>query len=502
LTWVGSHDNLPNILTTVRVLHGLTQGTTLGRSVGGAMTLSVLAHYITTGDVIDPDMSSEESRMFIASAMLDVLTDSTEAGISALLGRLTILRGQDWLGAEARERVRTITGMTDLIPQYRAFRQHFLSEGEFAGWETASVEQRRQIEAIASFARSVILANAFDRPLRYSAGFRAAESTYQAMHQADIEAGRLSDFCATLETALRQLRGDRGLPPNYLDDCRLASSLVDRSADDSVRETLRRDLLSAGGRRELQAGIEEESVDANMRVEWLVQQGDDANGGRIGEVLAVMLPQVHHTAPDTVTIDAAPFIVGLNTLIDSQSARRREYLLAALAVVRRFFPESGGYSTVRGFVDGEFRELNWAVSDEDRQLLRQFLRSLESRLGSSQEHSDILLPVLESAICAVGAAGLLSSHLIPEVGESPDLQLGLGTTSATLAGAGCTALIGHYLWPAITNDVHNRYVWEGLTGLGGGLVAGGLYFLLSFLLRGEGSGPGIGIRFPVDPYGP
>jgi len=111
------------------------------------------------------------------------------------------------------------------------------------------------------------------------------------------------------------------------------------------------------------------------------------------------------------------------------------------------------------------------------------------------------LPILEGLVCAVGAAGLLSSHLIPEVGEIPDLQLGLGTASATLAGAGCTSLIGHFLWPEISNDVHNRYLWDGLTGLAGGVIAGGLYFLLSFLLGGEG-GTNPGMRFPVDPYGP
>ena len=142
------------------------------------------------------------------------------------------------------------------------------------------------------------------------------------------------------------------------------------------------------------------------------------------------------------------------------------------------------------------------MSEEDRALLRQFRRSLESRVEISHDQSDLILPIVEGAVCAIGVAGLLSSHLIPELGESPDLQLGLGTGSATLAGAGCTSLLGHFLWPAITNDVHNRYLWEGLTGLGGGIVAGGLYFLLSFFLRGDNMSPEPGMRFPVDPFGP
>ena len=167
--------------------------------------------------------------------------------------------------------------------------------------------------------------------------------------------------------------------------------------------------------------------------------------------------------------------------------------------MRRFFPE-GGFPAVRGFVAGEFRDLNWHLSSEDQGLLQQFRRSLENRLDSSQDQSDVALPIIEAGMCAVGAAGLLSSHLIPEVADSPDLQLGLGTASATLAGGGCSALLGHFLWPEITDDIHNRYIWEGLTGLGGALIAGTIYFLVGFLQRD--SGPGLDGRFPVDPYGP
>jgi hypothetical protein len=205
---------------------------------------------------------------------------------------------------------------------------------------------------------------------------------------------------------------------------------------------------------------------------------------------------------ESLGLEVAPLIVELNAMIDAQATRRREFILATLAVMRRFFPEGDELPSVRIFQDGEFQEIAWQFSDEDRALLRQFRRSLEGRIEVSQDQSDLILPILEGAVCAIGAAGILGSHLIPEVGENPDLQLGLGTASTALAGAGCTSLLGHFLWPAITNDVHNRYLWEGLTGLGGAIVAGGLYFLLSFFLRGEGSTTGPGARFPVDPFGP
>lgn len=508
LTWAGSHGNLSTVLTTMRVLQNLSQTTRLGSTDGGAMTLAVVAHYITTGQGFDPSLTGEEGQRVIVSALLDILTDSAESALSSLLGRLSLLRSQDWLNAEARERVRSIIEMVDLVPAYRNFRQNFLDEGDFTRWSELSPERRGQVAAIAEFARDVVLDNAFDRPLRYSDEFRSAEAAYTALHQADILAGRRPDFCGALETALTQLRGDRGLPRNFLNDCRLASRLVDAPASEAVRETLRSDVLSSAGLRELQRSVESESSAANMSIAWLTEQGDAHTSGRIGEVLSPLLEQTNYLAPERegeepqLGLNVVQLVMALNRMIDGESTRRREYIIATLALVRHFFPASGEFPPVRAFVDGEFLEVAWDISEEDRELLTQFLNRTESRIERSQDSSDLVLPILEGALCAVGAAGALTAHLVPQIGENPDLQLGIGTASVGIGGAGCSALLGHFLWPTVTNDVHNRYLWEGLTGLGGAIVAGGLYFLISFLTRGEGSNPDGGIRFPVDPFGP
>ncbi len=130
------------------------------------------------------------------------------------------------------------------------------------------------------------------------------------------------------------------------------------------------------------------------------------------------------------------------------------------------------------------------------------IRSIEGRLGSSEAGTDVWLPILEGTVCALGVAGVVLSETLPQIRDDADLRLGLGTASSGLTGLGCASLAGHFLWPAVAPDaVHNSYLWDGLTGLGGALIGGGLYLLISLL--GGGQNPPMGSpRFPVDEYGP
>jgi len=507
LTWVGTHGNLPEVLQTLRVVHSLTYGTHLARSPGVLTVLSILSNYIVSGEGPNGE-SSEASRNTLASGLLDMLTDSPEAGLTSLLGRLSVLRSQDWLSSEARERVRWISEISDLSPRYRTMRRHFLEESSFTNWSGLTEDRRHQVGAIADFARGVILAEAFDQPLRFSDDFRAAEAAYQAIYSAEIAEGTRPDFCAVLEDALRELRGSRGLPTRFLADCRLASRLIDLNPEQAARISLTEEFLNETGRRRLQEAIAPESSSANMRVSWLMQQGDADSGGRIGEVLGLLADRVGVRQPAAegesvqLTVDAVQFIVEMNALIDSQSTHRREYLLSGLALVRSLFPAHGEARPVRVFLNGEFQEVSWHLSAEDRRILNEYATRLESRLELSHGESDLLLPILEGAVCAVGTAGLLSAQLVPELSRDHDLQLGLGTASAGVGGAGCAALAGHFLWPELTGDVHNSYLWDGLTGLGGAVVGAGIYLLLNFLGASGVTPPGGSPRFPVDEFGP
>jgi len=509
LTWVASHRNLPALLQTLRITQHMIRGTDLVSSDSSARIFFIIANYVATGEVRAPGSEGEVmDRAQLANGLLDIFTDSSDRGLTDFLGRLTVMRGQDWLGTEARERLRWVVDVMDFGPQHRTFRRHFINEAEYANFESLPPDRRRQLQAITNFCRELIVAQALGRPLRYSRSFLEANEAYQAIYQTQLESGMRLDFCTSMEDALRELRGDRGLPPRFVEDCREALRLVELPREDAARESLRAQLLGEEGLARMQESIASESSDANMTVDWLVRQVGRAEGGRIGEVFRILLDHADFIAPaeeggaPSVTRDVAAFQLDLTTLIDGQTLNRREYILSALALLRTAFGSAGNPPALRVFWEGEHREASWQFSGEALQDLRRLSVSVNSRLVRSEAASDLWLPILEGSVCALGAAGLALSHTLPQVTEDHDLQLSLGATSAGLAGAGCSSLIGHFLWPEVAPDsVHNAYLWDGLTGLGGAVLGAGLYLLISLLTGGQGPGM-TPSRFPVDEFGP
>lgn len=508
LTWVASHPNLPEVLETLRITQSLLRGNELGVYESATRIFFFIANYVATGEARSMGVEGEVlDRSVVASGLLETFTDSGDRTLTDFMGRLTYLRGQDWLSPEARERLRWVVDVMDFGPQYRSFRRHFISEEEYARFDSLPEERREQLQAITNFCRQTVVAHGLGQPMRFSRAFLAANSAYQALYAGELEAGTRLDFCTSVEDALRELRGDRGLPPAFMEECHQALRLIDMPPAEAVRESLRASLLSTSGTRRLQDSIAEESEDANMTVEWLARQGDE-EGGRIGQVADVLLRHLQvrvseeeGVAPE-ISLDVTSVAVELNLLIDAQTVRRREYILAALALLRTLFGTDGEGLDQRVFAGGEYREISWTLTASRRGELAGLIRSIDGRLGSSEAGTDIWLPILEGAVCAVGVAGLALSETLPQIRDDRELRLGLGTASAGLTGLGCASLAGHWLWPAVAPDaVHNSYLWDGLTGLGGALIGGGLYLLISLL--GGGQTPPMGSpRFPVDEYGP
>lgn len=506
LTWVASHPNLPEILQTLRITQSLLRGNELGVYASATQIFFYVANYIATGEARN-SRGELIDHAAMANGLLETFTDSGDRTLTDFVGRLSFLRGQDWLGAEARERLRGVVDLMDFGPRYRAFRRHFINEEEYARFDSLPRERQEQLQAITNFCREMVVAHALEQPVRFSRAFLAANAAYQTLYAAELSDGTRLDFCTSVEDALRELRGDRGVPPVFMEECHQALRLIDMPVADAVRESLRASLLSASGTRRLQESIAEESEDANMTVEWLGRQGDE-EGGRIGQVadillrhLQVRVPEEEGVAPE-ISIDVTSAAVEINLLIDAQTVRRREYILAALALLRTLFRTDGAGLDQRVFAGGEYRELSWTLTASRRGELAGLIRSIEGRLGSSEAGTDIWLPILEGTVCALGVAGVVLSETLPQIRDDADLRLGLGTASSGLTGLGCAALGGHFLWPAVAPDsVHNSYLWDGLTGLGGSLVGAGLYLLISLLAGGQ-TPPMGSPRFPVDEYGP
>lgn len=506
LTWVASHPNLPEILQTLRITQSLLRGNELGVYASATQIFFYVANYIATGEARN-SRGELIDHAAMANGLLETFTDSGDRTLTDFVGRLSFLRGQDWLGAEARERLRGVVDLMDFGPRYRAFRRHFISEEEYARFDSLPRERQEILQAITNFCREMVVAHALEQPVRFSRAFLAANAAYQTLYASELSEGTRLDFCTSVEDALGELRGDRGLPPAFMEECHQALRLIDMPPADAVRESLSASLLSASGMRRLQESISSESDDANMTVEWLRRQGDE-EGGRIGEIAQVLLRHLQVRVPEDesgtpeISLDVTSAAVELNLLIDSQTVRRREYILSALALLRTLFGASGEGNPQRVFFGGEYREIPWVLTSSRSGELVSLIRSIEGRLGSSEAGTDLWLPIMEGAVCAVGVAGIALSEALPEIRDDRDLRLGIGTASSGLTGLGCTSFAGHFLWPAVAPDaVHNAYLWDGLTGLAGGLVGSGLYLLISLLTGGQNPPMG-GMRFPVDEYGP
>lgn len=503
--WFESHTNTLAIFDAVRLTSAMLRGFPRDFSAESMRVLFVISQFISTGEVrTSPRGEVSLDRSEMANALLYIFTENAEEVLGPVLGQLQVARRSSWLSDEGVERIRWVTSILDLVPSYRLMRGAFIDEAELDRWASLPVDRRNYLDELMSYLRFVIIADAADLPLRFSQDLLTAHDAYVELYENDIEAGRRPEFCAALAQSLETLRGERGGATTFISDCREALRLRDLNPETALRESLSGSLLESAGLRAMQEAIAEESAEANMSLEWLLQR-DEAEHGRIGEILSAVFRHIEVRYPEdaealpTLHMDVAALRLELTTLFDANASTRREYLLAALAVLRRLFGRDGAAPAARVFVRDAFQEVSWDFSDEELAQLRRFIEGVESSRVASHEASDLWLPVLEGAVCAVGIGGLFATELAPELRGDEDLHLGLGTTSAGLTGLGCSSLMGHFFWPEI-GEVHNRYLWEGLTGLGGALVGIGIYLLAQFLNPNPPPNPGM--RFPVDEYGP
>ncbi|HKY63569.1 MAG TPA: hypothetical protein VJR29_09130 [bacterium] len=498
LTWVGKQSNLAELLDILRVLEATLRKAEVESVDVYAMKLSIIQHLVTGRVVLHgseaKNLKRSPTEVDLAERTLEIVSISSDQAIANFIGPINVFRADASLSEKVKDRIRFLNQILDLKPKYRSLRAHFADPVTLDKWLELKGEERKKYQDLLAFLRQTVIHEALGKPLRYDLAFDASYRAYLAIHfDLDEKTGK-DAYCKAMEKGLAELRGKRGVPKEWIQECRAAIDWSGLSETEALTKSLRFSFLSDAARPLLEQAIEAESNKANMKVDWLADRGRFAAAYRLLEEQIKV--QAEGEKPG-FSLDPDALRVQLNIWVGANLIKRREYILAALALLRRTFGESGSPAPVRVFHRGQFVQAEWRLDAKALAKIRDYQAELERDLKVSQTRSDVWLPAAEGATCAAGVVGLGFSEGFGGLDSRPDLKLGLGATSAGLAGAGCSSLLGHYVFPKF-GKVRNRYLWEGLTGAAGAALGVGFYFLARSL-RGDRGDP---TKFPVDEYGP
>ncbi|HKY63568.1 MAG TPA: hypothetical protein VJR29_09125 [bacterium] len=497
LTWVSSNQNLSGVLAAIRVTGALARG--FGRSLNPdtATYFLWLSRYIVSGEYRHDGLTGPVADIEMNEMLIDLFSGSSGRGMVNLIGSLNLLRREDWLSEEARNRIRSITAILDLVPTYDAVVRQFFSR-EFIESSHIDEAQFANVARIYQFIRRLAVNLREGRPPRFDSIALAAARAYAEFYRREIASGARPEFCGALEAALRQVGGATAPGSAFLGECRRALAWAEVPAEQALRESARLTLTDEAGMQQLQQAIAEESRRANMRLDWLSRRG------AYGQVLEALLRRISLVpaadgAPARLRFDIANFSADLRRL--TILTDRGEYDLSALAFLRRIFGREGNPSGLRVFSEGVLGELAWDLSAQDLSRIRALQAGLQGRRRSNADFSRYGMPAILGTSCAVGVGGLILSQTLPALRSNAGAQLAVGLPSAGLAGGGCLGLAGHYFWPAVApRAVHNRNAWDlGTSGVGSALGIG-TYLLIHAINGGRPLEPGQ--RNPVDPFGP
>jgi len=517
--WYEGHPNTAEIQNTLRVLGSLLR---IDRVVDSGMqaVFTVFAQYLVTGDTRVPGAEDQLGDPFqLANAILSTFTDSGDDVLSRVLGRLQVIRRSSWVDRipGMRDRISWVNSILDVVPQLQAFRRDLLTEADvslllsnssqLSVLGTPARQRYDQLQVIDNFCREMVLTRTLQRPYAITQSTVDAMNAYTQIYRGAIEEGAREDFSGILSDYFHSLEGSGRDFSTFLEDLEVLNTMAGTSEENMTRYFVRSQVSEDIGRTALQEAIRDESADADMGMDWFYPENGTARPS-FARVVDLFWRNLHIHMPESerdtfrLGFQLAPFQQALDLAIDTNTTTRREYVLLGIAYLRRFFGSDGEVPRFRIYQGGEMRQVSIQVSREELADIRRYTRHLERQLEGSQEFSEVHLPILEAVACGVGAAGAVFAELYPQVSSDPALRLGIGTPFAAVGSAGCASLFSHFVIQPLTG-YRNRPFAEGMVSLGGAILGGAAYFLLSFFLNG-GMGPqdDPGMRFPVDPYGP
>lgn len=517
--WYEGHPNTAEVQNTLRVLGSLLR---IDHEVDSGMqtVFTIFAQYLVTGDTRVPGSEDQLGDPFqLANAILSTFADSGDDILSRVLGRLQVIRRSSWVDRipGMRDRISWVNSILDVVPQLQAFRRDLLTEADISillsnatqlsALSSSGRQRYQQLLVIDNFCREMVLTRTLERPYTITQSVVDAMNAYRQIYRSALEEGSRYSFSTILMDYFQSLEGEGRDFTTFLEDLEVLNHMAGLSDEDLTRYFVRAQVAERIGHTALQEAIRDESADADMEMNWFFPEDGSARPSFVRVVdlfwqnLDIHMPESER---DSFRLDfhLAPFQQALDLAIDTNTTTRREYVLLGIGYLRRFFGSDGAVPRFRIYQGGEMRQVSIQVSRQELADIRRYLRHLERQLEGSHEFSEVHLPILEAVACGVGAAGAVFSELYPQVSSDPTLRLGIGTPFAAVGSAGCASLFSHFVIQPLTG-YRNRPLTEGLVGLGGAIVGGAAYFLLSFFLNG-GMGPqdDPGMRFPVDPYGP
>jgi hypothetical protein len=187
--------------------------------------------------------------------------------------------------------------------------------------------------------------------------------------------------------------------------------------------------------------------------------------------------------------DASQLRERLQSLFDQHAVGNREFVAAALALLRIV----NSQESLRVFHQGQMRDIPWQVDAETRRQLDSLDHWMESQIHPSLTETDWILPTLEGVVCAAGIGLTTWGALTDRAGEwNAPLIAGGGTS-----GLGCSALATHFIF-----DTQDHWISDSIGGLVGTVIGVGIPLLLHFLLGSGAPMPPMDGRGPSIGFGP
>lgn len=532
INWFISHgDETAKILNVVKILGatlssgGVTNDDPVKRNHNAIFPL-VLANYIVTGRIVFPNAPRQvQDVRDLESAVLDVFANSDPASVQDFIGKISFFKGDPTIPDKARQRAAHVDSILSLVPRYRTFMDHLIIPemlAKLSPEDPTTLDHMRQIE---TFVAQFIINVGTGRPLVFDDLTYEASKSYEELASV-VKKPR--DFCSALAYAEGKANHQRGskLGKNFVSQCRVALPLINKSAEQAARQSLRAALLSPATQARMRDILKDEAGKNNAELPWLSKKRP-----QIERIVDLVMKHTKVKVEYDRTIEGPvapgedkpePRVKSLKVFVDTPKLKtdlekhfkaepavtHREPVVAALAVLRVLFfdPDHKGINpqyqnTVVVFVEGEFKAVPLKFSQEP---LGGTIKLIEKDLGRSLKRSDRDWIIAQSTVGGLGAVSLgvglgLRPHQAPK-----GVRQGLFIGGTTAVGCALGSLVQR------SKRAHNKHIWGGV-----GCAVGAALFGTAAALVGtqtplfDGSGGGTmppdmpgPERYPVDEYGP